>query len=139
MSNPHELSQEPPQNYSGTPSSGPDAKTLAIAIVGGVVGAVVGYGVFRTLLNFGMYAAAIPGAFVGLGAGFKLKQRFVPIGIVACVMALIAGVLSDFERTVGHNGFMDYLTGQSVMTYIMLALGTACGFWFGVGRDQFYR
>lgn len=109
-----------------------------IAVVGSLVGGVVGFFLFRLLLNYGLYAAAIPGSLVGIGCGYLQKQYNPAIAIFAGVASLIGGIYSDYLVTIGAANIFDYLTGQGLMTWIMIALGTYVGYSYGGGRPRMY-
>ena len=111
-------------------------KVWGLAAAGALVGSVVGYFAFKFMLNYGLYGPSIPGAAVGFGAGFYLKRKHIAVGIFSAVVATIVGVGADYSITVVDN-FANYITGQSPATYLMLGLGTAMGYWFGVGRDRY--
>lgn len=116
------------------------AQTWIFAIVGALVGGVAGFFLFRWLLvGFGLYAAAIPGAFVGLGAGYLQTRRNAAVGIFAGIAALMAGIYSDYFVTIGAADIFEYLTGQGPATWLMIALGTYVGYSYGGGSDRMPR
>ncbi len=116
--------------------TGNSTKIWGRAVIGALLGSIVGYFAFKFMLNYGLYGPAIPGAAVGIGAGFYLTRKHIAVGLFSAVVATIVGVCSDYSITVVDN-FANYLTGQSPATYLMLGLGTAMGYWFGVGRDRY--
>ena len=70
-------------------------KNLLLGFVGGCVGAVAGFLVFKLLLNFGLYGAMIPGGFTGFGFGFASRKRMAVGGIASALMGAVAGLVSD--------------------------------------------
>ena len=108
-------------------------------LLGGVVGGVLGYFVVGWISRQGFYAMILPGALVGLGCGQASSTRSNVRGVVSALMALIAGLISEWlvfyhpaERTVGS--FVEFLSKfgqQPMVTPIMIAVGTLFGYWWG--------
>jgi hypothetical protein len=107
-------------------------------LVGGVVGGVVGYFVFAWLIQYGLWAPVIPGAFAGLGCGLLARTDSNARGGLCALVALAIGVVSEWKllsppfQTDGS--LPDYLKQIHQLpppTLFMLALGGFLGFWWG--------
>jgi hypothetical protein len=113
------------------------AREWSMAIVGAILGGVVGHFAFELLLSYGFYGAALPGAFVGLGAGMVRRRRSVAVGIVAAGLALFVGVYSELDAfTFGDGSLAFFLKNPQPVPWLMLAVGTVLGFVLGVGRSK---
>lgn len=109
----------------------------AMAVVGSILGGVVGHLAFEYLLKYGLYGAVLPGALVGIGAGLIRRRRIVAVGLFAAVVALIVGVYSELDAfTFGDGSLAFFVKNPQPVTWIMLAVGTGLGFMLGVGRNK---
>lgn len=104
--------------------------------LGAVIGAILGYYLFRLIYQQGFYGMMIPGALLGLGCGWlsnrASRARGVACGAAALVLSLfiewkfrpfvVDGSLGYFLRHLGD------LTGVSML---MIAAGSAFAYWFG--------
>jgi hypothetical protein len=130
--------QETMREY--TPQTG-STLVLLRGIVGGAVGGVVGYLLFRWLLSKGFYALVLPGALLGLGAGLAARGRSQPLAIVCAAAAICLAFYAEWVRApFAKDGTFVYfvthlheLNGASVKL-VMIALGALCAYWFGQGR-----
>lgn len=117
-------------------------KSLALEIVpgliGGVVGGFVGYLAFAWIVRQGFYAPVLPGALAGIGCGLASRSDSNLRGALCAVVALLAGLLAEWwlfplpVRTDG--GFLAFLRHAHRLppiTLIMLGLGGFLGFWWG--------
>ena len=108
-------------------------KNNLLALASAILGGILGYFGFFWLTRQGFYALALPGAFVGMGAGV-VKNRSIAIPILCGVGALALGVFteSQFERF-GENDsmqfFLTHLHQLPAKTLIMIAIGAAIGFY----------
>ena len=107
-------------------------KRNVLAVAGAAAGAVLGYFGFCWLLRQGLYALALPGALVGLGAGaFKPSSK--ALCIVTGVVALAAGLFTEW-RTAPFSAddslvyFLAHVYQLRPMTLIMIAIGVVAGF-----------
>ena len=113
--------------------------SYALGIGGGVVGAVLGYFLFIAMAGQGFYAIVLPGALAGLGCGAFSGRKSNCLGIVCVIIALIAGVLSEwrmapFITDQGLRYFLTHLHKLRGFTQFLILLGGFCAFWFGRGR-----
>ncbi len=98
------------------------------AAVGGVVGDLA----FRWIAQHGFYALVLPGALVGIAAGYW-KNRFLAVCVVCGLLALAVGLFAEwrhapFLKDDGLGYFLAHAHQLRPMTLIMIALGTGIGF-----------
>jgi hypothetical protein len=133
MSSPFEEPVAPA--VAGTPI---DPLMLARGLGGAVVGGAVGYLVFRLLAQNGFYGILIPGALLGMGAGWAARGQSQLLGIVCFVLAVGLTLFTEWHVMFAKNhSFLDFLSKihtLSTVRLIMLALGPVMAYWFGRGR-----
>jgi hypothetical protein len=110
-------------------------------IIGAVVGGYVGYLIFRWLLAKGFYALVLPGAVLGLTAGFAARGRSQPLAIMCAIGALCLAIYAEWVRApfAKDDSLLYFVThlhqlDGAVVKYVMIGLGMACAYWFGQGR-----
>ena len=111
------------------------------AILGGAVGAIVGYAIFAWLVGQGFYALAIPGAALGLGCGFATRRSSLPTGFVCGVLAVLLGLVAEwrffpFLKDDTFHYFVSHSHELKPLTWVMIAAGGIFGAYFGRGRDR---
>lgn len=120
----------------GNPSTN-QLSEWGIGLAGMAVGAVAGHLIVEALLRYGVYAAVIPGAIVGLGAGYFRRTYNKWIGILAAVTGLATGIYTELDVfTFGDGTLLFFLTHPQPVTWLMLALGTWMAFSWGAGRNR---
>jgi hypothetical protein len=112
--------------------------TFVPGLVGACLGGVAGYYAFSWITRQGFFALVVPGALAGLGSGFCSVNHSRVRGILAGLIALVAGVVSywhDFSPPFDTDGSLRdlvmHLHQLPPITLIMLAVGTFLGFWWG--------
>lgn len=115
-----------------------DMKWL-LGIVGGIIGAVLGYFLFDLLLSQGFYAIAIPGAAIGLGCGQMSRMHSIPLGILAAIAALLFGCYLEWkffpfvdDDSLGF--FVQNLHELNMVTWLMILVGAVGAFSLGKGQ-----
>lgn len=121
-------------------------KQIALVLGGAVLGGLVGYFAFGWLVNQGFYGLVLPGGLVGLGAGLSSCRSRWP-SVVCGVLALAAGLVTEWrffpfvvnektgaDDTLGY--FLSHLHRLKPITLLMLAAGTAIGFWVPFRRVE---
>jgi len=115
-------------------------KSDILVLLGAAVGGVLGYIIFFAIARRGFYALAIPGGFLGLGAGiFKTRTKAVA---VACGLAALAlGFFTEWrfapfvaDGSLGY--FLSHIHQLSGLTLVMIAAGAAIGFYVPFRRGQ---
>jgi hypothetical protein len=104
----------------------PDVVSLSLAALGGVAG----YLLFFLLAAQGLYGIALPGGFVGIGAGI-IKPRSMRVALWSAALAIVAGLLTQyrFSPTAAAIGFWPFLLNLQPVTLVMIAVGGFAGFW----------
>jgi hypothetical protein len=115
---------------------GRDAIAICLAVAGGFVGHVV----FLLLAAHGLYGLALPGGFVGLGAGI-VRNRSIRVALICALVAVAAGLMTQyrFMPLATHYGFGDFLRhlfDLQPVTLFMLAVGGFAGFWVPYRRRE---
>lgn len=115
-------------------------KSMALGIVGAILGGVVGWFVCTWLAHQGFYALALPGATIGLGFGALSKRPMILGGILCAIAALIVGVAWEgvnrpFIADESFSFFLANLQDLKPATMLFIGLGVVFAFWFGRGRS----
>ena len=115
-------------------------KQAALVFGGAIVGGVVGYFVFFWLTRQGFYGLVLPGGLLGLGAGIAKCHSRLP-SIVCGVLALGLGLFTrwqygHFDEDGSFGYFLSHVYQLSPVTLLMIAAGTAIGFWVPFRRVQ---
>ena len=118
-------------------------KQTLLLIGGAAAGGVLGYFAFFWLLEHRIYAVALPGALLGLGASLG-RTRFVILPVLCGLAALALGLVTDwqfehFKKDPSLGYFLLHVHHLDTITLLMIALGGAIGFWSPyrrIERDQ---
>ena len=110
-----------------------------LGLLGAIGGGAIGAFLFKLLLGQGFYAMVLPGAALGWGCGRLSGGHSKPLGVVCGVLALMLGLLLEWhflpfiaDDSLGF--FLTHIHQLKPMTLLMIAAGTACGYWLGTGR-----
>ena len=111
-----------------------------LGLVGAVAAGAAGCWLFLRIAEQGFYAVALPGALLGWGCGALSGRKSVALGIACGVLGLLLGIYSEwqFAPFVADGSlryFLTHLQDLSVVTQVMILIGAACAYWFGVGRE----
>ena len=123
-----------------TPSqTSADAMLYVRGLAGAVAGGVLGYFLFRWLYSNGLYGVMIPGAMLGLGAGFAARGKSVVLGVICAVAAVALGIYSEwsigrFKQDPSLLFFITHVHHLPPVKLLLMGLGTVCAYWFGQGR-----
>jgi hypothetical protein len=114
-----------------------------LALLGAAAGGALGYFAFFWIWDHGFYALALPGALVGLGAGFVMN-RSIWVAVVCGFGALALGLCTEYRRapfiaddSLGY--FLSHVHTLSPVTLLMIALGAFIAFWVPYRRRVPYR
>jgi len=112
-----------------------------MTIARGAVGGAVGYFLFIWLKNHGFYALILPGALLGIGAGYAARVRSLPLAVICGIAGFALSVFTDwkFEPFTDDNSlqyFVMHLYKLDTVTQIMMAIGTFCSFYFALGVQR---
>ena len=108
-------------------------KSDKLVLAGAAAGGVAGYFLFFWLVGRGYFGLAVPGGFVGIGAGvFRSRSRITPI--VCALIALGLGALTEWryapflgDSSLGY--FVRHFGDVPPAGVISIAIGTFAGFW----------
>ena len=116
------------------------ATDILFGLVGAFIGAALGYSLVFIIARQGFYAIVLPGALLGLGCGALSGRRSVVLGIVCGVLSLAVSVytqwrLAPFIKDESFSFYLAHLLDVNRLTQILILIGTAFAFWFGMGRE----
>jgi len=108
---------------------------LALGFAGAAAGGVLGYFAFGWLAQQGFYAVALPGVFLGIGAGLLAGRRSLTLAVVCGIVALALGVFAEwkhfpFIKDASFGYFISHLSDLKPVTQLLIALGGIGGAWF---------
>ena len=111
-----------------------------LALLGALVGGVLGYFAFFWIAEQGFYAMILPGGLLGLGAGI-VRNRSVLVAIVCGLLAIALGVFTEyrFAPFVADESFPYFLAhvfDLKPVTLVMIATGGLIGFWIPFRRKE---
>jgi hypothetical protein len=111
-------------------------------IIAAVFGAILGYLGFVWMADQGVYALALPGCLLGLGAGMA-GNRSQSLANVCGLGALGLGLFAEWKRFPfavddSLSYFVLHVHHLQPWTMLMLGVGTILGFWIPYSRaDEF--
>lgn len=110
-----------------------------LGLLGALSGGVLGYFGFVWLVGQGFYAMVLPGGLVGMGAGL-VKGGSIALAIASGIVALAVSLYAEwrvfpFAADESFSFFMQHLHEKAPMKLIMMAAGTAIGFWIPFRRQ----
>ena len=122
-------------------SASPSPKTLALGLIGAVIGGCAGYFAFFWIAKQGFYALVLPGGLLGLVAGLCARQRSQVLGILCGIGGLGLGLYTEwrfapFIADESMRYFLTHVHQLKPLTLVMLALGTFVSYWLALGRDR---
>ena len=107
-------------------------KSNIFALIAAVGGGVVGYFGFFWIAKQGYYALILPGGLAGLAAS-HFRSKSISVCIACGVLALTFGLYTECTfrpfRDASLGYFLTHVHQRQPVTLIMLAVGTAIGFW----------
>jgi hypothetical protein len=107
-------------------------RNSALALLASVIGGILGYLGFMWIARQGFYGLVLPGALVGICAGF-FKNQSVAVCIVCGIVALCVGLFAEwrfapFVRDESLSYFLAHLHQLRPITMILIAAGVLIGF-----------
>ncbi len=121
-------------------SRDPIGKSMALGVVGAILGGVAGWFIYGWAYSQGFYALALPGAAVGLGFAGLARRPMIAGGILCAIAAFFLMAACEWNHSPfsDDGSFLYFLTHihkvDSQMTLVLIGLGVALAFWFGKGR-----
>ncbi len=116
-------------------------QTIALGLLGAVIGGAIGYFAFFWIARQGLYALVLPPALMGFTAGLCARRRSMPLALVCGVAGLALGLFTEwrFAPFVADNSlpyFITHIHALKPMTMLMLALGAFLSYRLALGRDS---
>lgn len=116
------------------------SKNLMVGLLGALAGGVLGHFVFLWAAHQRFYAMILPGALVGLGGGLLVRNRSVLRGVLCAVIALGLSLFTEwrfapFIRDPGLGYFLAHVHQLRPISLLMMAAGTALGYYLAVGKS----
>lgn len=113
-----------------------------LGIVGGLVGAVVGFFLFEFFLSMGLHFMVLAGAMVGLGCGFAARGRSIGLSFIALAIAIPAAIFyewktdgyfcDDGETVMGIGEYISRMVElRGWMLPLFIVLNGVIAFWLG--------
>lgn len=105
-----------------------------------VAGSVVGYFVFQWLTSHRLYAISLLGFLMGYGCGALSGRRSLFLGVVCAIAAAALSIYVEwkffpFVKDGSLPFFIRNLADVLTAHKLLMGLGVAFGFWFGLGRE----
>src|SRR5580765_8557685 len=96
--------------------------SIGLGVLGAGLGGVAGYFAFGWLAHQGLYAVALPGALLGLGCGWLIKERCMPLSVGCGVVAFGLGIFSEWSYMpfIADGSFGYFVTHLQVLPPIKL-------------------
>lgn len=115
-------------------------KQTLLVLGGAIAGGVLGYFACFWLARQGLYALALPGGLLGLGAGLG-KCRSVALAVLCGLAAVGLGLFTDwrffpFAKDESLRYYLLHVHDLSPVTLLMIAAGGAIGFYVPFRRVE---
>ena len=117
------------------------AKSFSLALLGAIIGGLLGHFLFGWALKQGFYAMILPGALIGWGASLG-RCPHIAIPILCAVLALALSVFTEWrfrpflaDKSFGY--FIRHLGDLRGVAQLMIAVGTIMAFWFPFRRRAY--
>jgi hypothetical protein len=113
-------------------------KSVLLGLLGAAAGGTTGYFLFLWIAGQGIYALALPGALLGLGAGPGVRSRSVLLAGICAVAATGLGLFCEwrfapFIVDPGLGYFLGHLHQLRPVTLVMVLVGSLCGGFLALG------
>jgi len=117
------------------------SQTLALGLVGAVLGGFFGYFAFFWIAQQGFYALVLPPALLGFAAGLCARRRSLILAAVCGVAGLMLGLFTEwrfapFLADGSLSYFIAHLHKLHSVTMVMLALGAFASYSLALGRNR---
>jgi len=109
---------------------------VVLPIIGGIIGATVGYFLFFWITRQGFYAMIAPGALLGLGCGLLARTRSMVRGVICGIVAFLFGVFTEwkwapFIADDSLTYMATHLQDLPPIKPVMMTVGALIAFWLG--------
>src|SRR5262245_36091539 len=124
-----------------TPAPAPAPLVMLRGLAGAVIGGALGYFLFGWLRARGVYAHAVPGALIGVGAGMLAGGRSSALGVLSALAAVALTLIAEWIRAPFRDDpslafFLTHLPklDHASIKLVLTGIGAVCAYWFGQGR-----
>jgi hypothetical protein len=128
----------PTEPFPTLPAARPDWLMLLRGIAGAIAGGVLGYFLFWLLSRSNFYAIPIPGALLGIGAGWAARGKSQTLGVVCVLLAIGLTLFTEWHVLFSKNhtflDFMSKIHTLGAIRNLLMILGPVMAYWFGQGR-----
>jgi hypothetical protein len=119
----------------------PPSQPIALlrGLAGAAVGGALGLLAFVLLLKINVYSLVLPGTFMGLVCGWVSGRKSQALGIICAVATIVLSLFAQWRWIAPEGSLASFLTDLPDLrpaTWLMLVLGVAMAYWFGIGRDS---
>jgi hypothetical protein len=114
-----------------------DPLVLLRGLAGAVAGGIAGYFLFWVLARSGMLGYMIPGALLGLGAGYAARGRSPVLGVICAVLAVGLTLFAAWHVAFQQFTFPEFLGRLHqlpISRIVLMSLGVVMAYWLGQGR-----
>jgi hypothetical protein len=110
-----------------------DMRSTLLVLAGAAAGGTLGYLGFFWIAQQGFYALVLPGGLLGLGASLA-PNRWIGWAVICGAAALALGLYTEwqfapFKADESMSYFMTHLHQLKPVTWLMILVGAAIGFW----------
>ena len=120
--------------FTTSTNSGPGVN-LVRGILGAAVGGAAGFFLSGWLLRHGLFAAAAPGALLGLGCGIFVQRSNVLLALLCGLSALALSLFTEWHYMpfIADGSLPYFIQHLSPVKWILHGIGALLGFWFSLG------
>jgi tetrahydromethanopterin S-methyltransferase subunit D len=114
-----------------------DPMLLVRGLAGAVVGGLAGYLLFWALARSNLAGYMIPGAALGLGAGWAARGKSQILGVICALLAVGLTLFTAWHLLFNRFTFVEFLSNLHQLhpsRWILMGLGVVFAWWFGRGR-----
>ena len=116
-------------------------QTIALGLLGAVVGGAIGYFAFFWIARQGFYALILPPGLMGFTAGLFARRRSTPLALVCAVAGLALGLFTEwrFAPFIADSSLLYFIThihALKPITMLMLAIGAFLSYRLALVRDS---
>ena len=114
-----------------------DPMLLVRGLGGAIVGGIAGYLLFWLLARGGMLGYMIPGALLGVGAGWAARGKSQVLGVLCAVLAIGLTLFTAWHIAFQQVTFPEFLSSLHKLPLsrqVLMGLGVVFAYWFGQGR-----
>jgi hypothetical protein len=126
-----------PTESPAPPAKPGDPMLLVRGLGGAVVGGIAGYLLFWVLARSNLLGYMIPGALLGLGAGWAARGKSQALGVICALLAIGLTLFTAWHIAFNRFTFVEFLSKLHLFPLsrmLLMGLGVVFAWWFGQGR-----